>query len=143
MAAATATSSTRKGPRRCTLAAETSRWSAASRPARTRFYAGSGSNQIIGGGGNDTFVAGSGAATMTAGLGSDVFQFVSGTAGGTDLIAGFTSTDKLHLQGYGAGAIQDALGTQAVSAGSVTITLSDNTQVTLSGVDHLTRNNFS
>jgi Ca2+-binding RTX toxin-like protein len=104
--------------------------------------AASGQDQLVGGSGSDTFVGGTGASTMLGGSGHDVFLFVRGIVGGTDLVENFTSSDKIKLQGYGPHAVQDALSSQTFAGGSATITLSDNTRVTFLGVSELTRNDF-
>jgi Ca2+-binding RTX toxin-like protein len=103
---------------------------------------GPGRDVMIGGSGNDTFFAGSGADTMVAGSKADTFVFVNGKAGGHDTITGFTSMDKIDLQGYGSNAITKALQTQHDVKGSVTITLGDNTTVTFTGVSSLNANEF-
>jgi Ca2+-binding RTX toxin-like protein len=111
------------------------------------FYAGSGSDQITGSFGADTFVGGTGAASITAGLGgtSDVFQFVDGSSGGTDLVAGLTSASQvsINLVGYGPNEAQNAVNTQSSTANSVTITLSDNTKITFDNITHLSTSNFT
>ena len=56
--------------------------------------------------GADSVIGGGGASTITAGGGSDVFGFVDGHAGGTELITNFTSNDKFAFGGYGANPIQ-------------------------------------
>jgi Ca2+-binding RTX toxin-like protein len=107
--------------------------------------AGSGKDVLIGGFGSDTFVGGSGHATITAGLGSDVFAFINHQAGGTELVQGIfdPASIKIDLQGYGPNAIADALASQTVKHGSVTIDLSDGTKVTFQDVTSLTRSNFT
>lgn len=106
--------------------------------------AGTGNETLFGGHatGNDTLVAGTGNDQLTGGGGSDTFVFTNGQAGGKDLIIGFTSMDKVDLVGYGPNAVADALKTQTVSNNSVTITLTDHTTVTFSGVTSLTTDNF-
>ena len=106
-------------------------------------YAGSGSNALVAGSGSETLVAGSGNASMFGGSGPDLFSFTNGQAGGQDVIGNFnTATDKVTLQGYGAGAASTALSTAAVSNGSETLTLSDGTKVTFSGVSNLSSSSF-
>ena len=58
------------------------------------------------------------------------------------LIQNFTDADKIALTGYGTREIDRALHDQTTTNGSVTITLSDNTRITLSGVSHLTGSDF-
>ena len=55
----------------------------------------------------------------------------------------FNSADKIDLSGFGHHAVAHALASQTVSNGSVTITLSDDTRITFSGITHLTRGNFT
>jgi Ca2+-binding RTX toxin-like protein len=108
------------------------------------FYGGAGSDQITGGAGNDTFVAGTGSATMAGGTGADLFVFIKGQAGGKDLIQNFASgVDTVSLSGYGPGAVANALATQKNVAGSTTITLSDSTKITFSGVPSLHPSDFT
>jgi Ca2+-binding RTX toxin-like protein len=108
------------------------------------FYGGSGSDQIIGGGGSNTFVGGTGSATITAGA-SNLFEFIKGAAGGTDLVEGLTNASQVNidLNGYGPNEATHAVATQTSAGGSVTITLTDNTTVTFQNISHLTTANFS
>jgi len=113
---------------------------------------GPGKATIHGSAGNDVIgaatkggiiVAGSGNDTITAGNGTDVITFVNGQAGGADLIAGFNITkDHIMLQGYGAGAITDALATTQAVTGGVSFSLTDGTMVTVTGVTLLAASNF-
>ena len=50
--------------------------------------------------------------------------------------------DSIDLQGYGKNEIADALKSQTVTDGSVTITLSDRTTITFAGVASLSANDF-
>lgn len=103
--------------------------------------AGIGSNDsLIGGSGNDTIVGGTGQVTMTGGGGNDYFVFDKASDGGTDTITDFTNNDLLGVFGYGstAGAI---VGASSVSGGNTTISLPDNTKITLIGFTNLTTNN--
>jgi Ca2+-binding RTX toxin-like protein len=108
--------------------------------------AGAGLSTLVGGGGNDTLVGGSGSATLTAGSNpsTDVFTFIHGAAGGSDLVTGIFSAADLHiaLEGYGPDEASNAVAAQASGANSVTITLSDNTQVTFKNITHLSSGNF-
>ncbi|MDE2517036.1 MAG: hypothetical protein KGL12_13495 [Rhodospirillales bacterium] len=92
--------------------------------------------------GNDTLAAGSGNATMVGGIGHEVFLFTKGEAGGHDLVMNFTAGDKIDLSGYGPHAVAQALASQTLKDGSVTITLGDHTKVTFSGVTSLSASNF-
>jgi Ca2+-binding RTX toxin-like protein len=112
--------------------------------ADNTFYAGTGSDQITGGTGNDTFFAAAGNATITGGTGNSLFVFTNGLAGGQHLISDFTSgKDTVSLGGYGPNAITAALATQTVVGGSATITLTDNTKITFNQVTSLTAGDFS
>ena len=85
--------------------------------------------------GADSVIGGGGASTITAGGGSDVFGFVDGHAGGTELITNFTSNDKFAFGGYGANPIQSEVYTAGPAAGTGTdvITLTDGTTITVEG----------
>lgn len=86
------------------------------------------------GSGADSVIGGSGASTITAGSGNDVFGFVNGHAGGSEVIVGFTSNDTLAFGGYGYSLTNAP--TETVTGGSDVITLTDGTTITLVGVDH-------
>ncbi len=105
-------------------------------------YAGSGNSALVAGYGAETLVAGSGSDTFTGGSGPDLFSFTNGQAGGADMIYNFnTAEDHVTLQGYSGGA-SAALSTASISNGSETLTLSDGTKVTFSGVTNLSGSNF-
>jgi Ca2+-binding RTX toxin-like protein len=106
--------------------------------------AGAGSDQLIAGSGADTFVGGKGADTISAGPGADVYAFIKGHAGGSELVQGiFDPSDiRISLQGYGPREVAEALASQHVSAGSVTIGLSDGTRITFQNVTALHTSNF-
>ena len=106
--------------------------------------AGSGSDQLIGGTGADTFAGGKGADTVIAGTGADVYAFIKGHAGGTELVQGIfdPAAIRISLQGYGPHEVAEALASQHVAAGSVTIDLSDGTRVTFQNVTELQKSNF-
>jgi hypothetical protein len=84
--------------------------------------------------GADTVVGGGGASTIAGGGGDDVFAFVNGHAGGTEIITNFTASDNFAFGGYGYSATNAP--TETVTAGSDVITLTDGTVITLVGVDH-------
>ncbi|AHJ66127.1 beta strand repeat-containing protein [Granulibacter bethesdensis] len=110
---------------------------------------GGGAMTLFGGVGNDTILTGQGGimtaflggnqnlvglgsanATVVAGSGSDVFAVTAGAGGGTTTIYDFdTSKDKIGLFGY-----QPSEISQNVTNGSLQISLSDHTVITLSGV---------
>jgi len=109
------------------------------------FYGGAGSDQITTGFGNNTVVAGAGAATVAAVGTNNVFDFIHGQAGGSELVQFLTDASQVHiaLTGYGANEAANAVAGQTVGSGGVTITLSDNTTVTFQNVGSLTAGNFS
>lgn len=92
--------------------------------------------------GNVTLVAGSGKDVLVGGKGHDVFEFIQGQSGGKDLILNFSSNDKVALIGYELDEVSIALATAVTHHGSVSITLSDNTKITFSGVANLKSSNF-
>jgi Ca2+-binding RTX toxin-like protein len=108
---------------------------------------GSGKDLMIGGAGSDTFAAGTGNSTVQVGF-SDVntFSFVSGSAGGEELVQDIIdpTSIKISLQNYGAGEEAFALGSQAIKNGSLTMQLSDGTRITFEDVNQkLTGSNFT
>jgi hypothetical protein len=94
----------------------------------------SGTLVAILGSGADTVLGGSGASTITGGSGNDVFAFIKGHAGGSEVIINFTGSDNLAFAGYGYTATN--LPTEAVGSLGDVITLSDGTTILLAGVDH-------
>ena len=84
--------------------------------------------------GADSVLGGSGASTITGGAGKDVFAFIKGHAGGSEVIIGFTARDNLAFAGYGYTGTN--LPTEAVGSVGDVITLSDGTTITLAGFDH-------
>lgn len=92
---------------------------------------------LVGGSGSDGMFAGAGVTTMTGGAGADSFVFYkAATAGQHDFITDFgTDDDGLFLSGYDPSQSASSLLNNAVVNGSgVTITLSDNTQITFSNL---------
>ncbi len=80
-------------------------------------FEGSGSTLAVAGPGADYVQGGTGQATVVAGTGVDVFGFVFGHGGGTDLISKFKpGVDLISLQGFGPDAVAAALGTARASA---------------------------
>ncbi len=84
------------------------------------------------GGGSITFGTGA-SSVQEAGYGqADIFHFVAGSGGGTDVISGLRAgVDQLVFQGVGIASARTA-------GGSSTITLTDSTQLRLVGVTDLT-----
>jgi len=106
-------------------------------------FGGSGRDLMIGGSGRDTLVAGGGNETMTGGKGADTFTFVQGHADGTVLISDFGAMDQIDLLNYGRNEIANALKTQHATNGAATLTLSDNTTLTFTGVSSLDAHDFT
>jgi hypothetical protein len=96
------------------------------------FVAGTGKADLVLGNGNDTIDLGPGATTIGAGTGDDVFQFINGHGGGTDVIHGWSANDQLDFQGFGG----NPIASDVSSGGSTVLTLTDNTVITLVGVAH-------
>jgi Ca2+-binding RTX toxin-like protein len=94
-------------------------------------------------GNQTTLVAGTGNSTMIGGFGKDVYEFVNGQAGGHVAVLDFTSGQKIDLDGYGHAEIANAVATQTHAGGATTITLSDHTTITFSGVASLTKGDFT
>lgn len=86
------------------------------------------------GSGADTVVGGSGASTITAGSGNDVFGFVAGHAGGTEVIVGFNSSDNLAFSGYDYSLANPP--SEEVTASGDVMTLTDGTKILFVGIDH-------
>jgi Ca2+-binding RTX toxin-like protein len=94
--------------------------------------------------GHDLLIAGQNAQFLTAGTGSDTlvggggengFFFWSGYDGGrNDVISNFSAIDYVYLGGYGPGGAAAAIAGATTTGGSTTITLSDNTKITFIGV---------
>lgn len=92
-------------------------------------FLGSGADSVIGGGGASTIVGGSG---------NDVFGFVDGHAGGSEVILNYTSSDNLAFSGYGYSSDNvptETIGTFNGEASDI-MTLSDGTKITFVGIDH-------
>lgn len=104
------------------------------------FLAAAGNETLDGsvGTGNDTFFAGSGNALLRANaVGHNVFGFIDSLAGGNDIIQNFVQGhDTINLYGYGSNAVANALGSQIYNpaAQTATITLSDGTKITFTGL---------
>jgi Ca2+-binding RTX toxin-like protein len=97
-------------------------------------------NALIGLNANsDTVIGGSGASTVLGGTGTDIYSFVKGQAGGTELITNFkVGKDALIFSPeYGGHAVaSEAVETLAGWGRSDVIQLTDGTTITLVGVTH-------
>ncbi len=91
---------------------------------------------LIGGAGPDNIVGGEGADTLVGSGGQNTFFFfpIAGGATANHTIADFSFIDTALLLGYGAGAASAAIAGATVANGSTTITLSDNTKITFTGL---------
>jgi Ca2+-binding RTX toxin-like protein len=118
--------------------------SAAASSGADTLTAGAGKNLLVGGIGADTFVGGAGHATVQAGFGADVYAFMKGQAGGSELVTGIfdPSSIRIALVGYGAGEADHALSTASVKHGSISIGLTDGTKITFQDVTSLSKSNF-
>jgi hypothetical protein len=100
----------------------------------TAVFAGSGQDTVVLGGAAAFVLCGQGHATVDGGSGPDIYGFANG-AGGTEVIDNFrTGTDVLQLLGYTAGTAATAVAGQVDAGGNTTVTLTDNTRITLLGV---------
>lgn len=109
------------------------------------FFVGPGADLIGGGGGNAVFYGGPGQATVVGTGGRDLYAYAKGVfAGGATTIMGFDPAkgDRIALQGYAAGEVQNDLARANVSAGSTALTLSDGTALEFVGVVNLTSADF-
>jgi Ca2+-binding RTX toxin-like protein len=107
------------------------------------FFAGSGSDCIVGGSGDDLFVLGTGNATLTGGAGRNAYVAVAGAAPRAIVITDFDTTrNAVGLFGYGSTATAAALASVTLVAGSTNIALSDGTRITFQGVTALNNFNF-
>jgi hypothetical protein len=99
----------------------------------SRFVAGSGQAVVRETSGSNSVIFGSRSTTVLGGGGTDLYRFVAGQGGGTDLISNFRiGFDKLSLEGFAADPIQS----QSAGAAGLTLSLADGTQVTLAGIQH-------
>ncbi|MBW4024962.1 MAG: hypothetical protein HIU92_17835 [Proteobacteria bacterium] len=94
----------------------------------------SGTMIAILGSGADSVIGGSGASSILGGSGNDVFAFINGHAGGSEVIVGFTASDNLAFGGYSYSGSN--LPGEAVGPIGDVITLSDGTTITLAGINH-------
>jgi Ca2+-binding RTX toxin-like protein len=95
-----------------------------------------GRNLLIGGAGDDFINAGSGADTLVGGGGENEFFFWSNFGGpsANHTIGDFSAIDTVVLANYSPGEAAAAIAGATTSGGSTTITLSDNTKITFTGV---------
>ncbi len=95
-----------------------------------------GHNLLVGGAGNDFINAGEGADTLVGGGGHNDFFFWSNYGGpnANHVIGDFSALDTVLLVNYGGGAAGAAIANATTAGGSTTITLSDNTRITFTGV---------
>ena len=91
---------------------------------------------IKGGVGDDAIIAGTGAATLVGGGGADFFDFFASLGGPSVnvVIGDFSAIDNVMLVNYAGGEGANAIAAATTSGGSTTITLSDNTKITFTGV---------
>jgi Ca2+-binding RTX toxin-like protein len=80
----------------------------------------------------DSMIGGSGASTVIGGAGPDVYGFINGHAGGSEVIEGLKPMDEIVFGGYAG----DPITSEGVLNGSDLITLSDGTVILLQGIDH-------
>jgi Ca2+-binding RTX toxin-like protein len=98
-------------------------------------FAGANNSTLIGGTGSDLIVGSAGTGTLTGGAGSDLFIFNKGAAGGTFVITDFAKgSDVVLLSRYATTEIASAVGSAVVSGNTTSITLTDNTKITFSGI---------
>jgi Ca2+-binding RTX toxin-like protein len=95
-------------------------------------FTGSGRSVIALDGAADTVVGGSGVASVVGGSGSDVYGFIDGHAGGSEIIFGLKSSDVIAFGGYAG----DPITSEGVVQGSDLLTLADGTVILLQGIDH-------
>jgi hypothetical protein len=112
------------------------------------FYAATGNETLSGStvsGSNNTFVAGPGAATVIANpSATNLFEFIDGSAGGTEMVMGLSAIGQvnLHLSGYTSNDT-GSVASQNNAGGNLNVTLSDGTQITFQNIaSPLTNSNF-
>ena len=95
-----------------------------------------GHNLLIGGAGVEALVAGSGSDTLIGGGGGDFFDFFKANGGpaANDVIGDFSAIDTVILVNYTYGEATTAIAGATTANGSTTLTLSDNTRITFTGV---------
>ncbi|WP_072548758.1 S8 family serine peptidase [Granulibacter bethesdensis] len=86
---------------------------------------------------------GSGTSTAWASTSTDLFLFANGQAGGNVTISNFQDgKDFIQLQGYGANVVQTVLASAQQTTSGISLTLSDNTHITLLGVTSINQYSF-
>jgi hypothetical protein len=95
-----------------------------------------GRNLLIGGPNADFINAGASSDTMVGGGGANWFYVFKAAVGpaANEVISDFSAIDTLALVGYGPDAGANAIAGATTANGSTTITLSDNTKITFTGV---------
>ncbi len=96
----------------------------------------------VGGSGRNVFNIGAGTNNIVAGLGTAQFNLTSGSAGGVTFVSGFAAADRVHLVGYAAGEVGNALATATIYQGSEILHLRDGTTLGFGGVTGLTQGSF-
>ncbi len=91
------------------------------------FFAGTGNADLIGGSGSNFYAASSGNSTLSGGVGN-VYEFIDGHAGATDIITDFGPYDSLYLSGYGLGE-NDGIVSEVTTSGVLNLTLTDGTRI--------------
>jgi len=109
--------------------------SSTSGPAGNVFWAGNGNDVLIAGSGTATLGAGVGHDTLTGGAGSDAFMFFARQTAGANVttINNFDGSDGVFILNYGE-TLNQVLGTASVGSSGLTISLSDHTRITFTGV---------
>ncbi|APG31150.1 S8 family serine peptidase [Granulibacter bethesdensis] len=98
---------------------------------------------IVGETGSYAVGFGSGTSNAWASASTDLFLFANGQAGGNVTIGNFQDgKDFIQLQGYGANVVQTVLAGAQQTASGLSLTLSDNTHITLLGVTSLNQYSF-
>jgi hypothetical protein len=95
-------------------------------------FAGKGADAIAIGPGADTVVGGGGRASITGGSGPDIYGFINGHAGGSDVISGLKAHDIIAFGGYG----NLPITSETVTGGSDLMTLADHTSILWVGINH-------
>ncbi|APH57449.1 Peptidase S8 family protein [Granulibacter bethesdensis] len=98
---------------------------------------------IVGETGSYAVGFGSGTSNAWASASTDLFLFANGQAGGNVTIGNFQNgKDFIQLQGYGDNAVQTVLASAQQTTSGLSLTLSDNTHITLLGVTSINQYSF-